>query len=1709
MEVEEESTSNHLEESVAAETTTVIDEILIGNPTSTDKESEKELTELISESDTREEENENSSLPVPKSEDTEASAMAAAGGKEVDEKAEEDVHCQNTDSVSASALNGGIENSVVIESVNVVEDSKDVDDGAVNEFDVPSDDVAAVECGGSEVPCAVNDADGEVFLIPKDENEGDEKETVEEGGGQVLEDCEGDEVKAEFGTECDTNIQLEGDELTDDFKRDDGTDLENVQEIVGSDVRNDGGDVQVENVNSVVQPNEAEEVVKEEEMVADKEEAAGVTEDVKKEVFLADEEAVDGVSENDEKDTMVEDEEKSLDTEKLLDTEMETEKSVETEMETEKSVEPEMETEKSVEPEMETEKSVEPEMETEKSVDTEMETEKSVDTEMETEKSVDTEMENEKSVDTEMENEEEENLADEEKGEEVEDETELSTKGGAGKRKRGGKISKATPKSSVAPRKPIEEDVCFICYDGGDLVLCDRRNCPKAYHPACVNRDEAYFQSKGRWNCGWHLCSICEKKADYMCYTCTYSLCKACTRTTEFLRVREKEKRGLCDACKDIVMSIEKQESQENMNFDDQNGWEHLFKDYWLETKEKHNLSLDELEQAKSPRKGSGKQESRIAQPDIKDDNGSGSDNPPENLKTRKSKRNTKKQKSNKESDSSTGAVVGSVGSRSENTDWVSKDLLEFVTHMRNGDSSVISQFEVQDLLLEYIKRNKLRDPSHKSQIICDARLENLFGKPRVAHIEMLKLLESHFLVKEDCQTDDVQGTVVDTEISPVDDKEKKRKGRKKSDKRGPQPNREDYAAIDIHNISLIYLRRKLVEDLLDDMERFNGIIVGTFVRIRISGAHQKQDIYRLVQVTGTSEAAWYTLSKRTTCTMLEILNLDKTETISIDSISNQDFMEDECKRLRQSIKCGLISRLSVGDVLDKAMELQAVRVNDWFETEIVRLNHLRDRAKIYSYNIMRMDVFYGSRISSSCCYPAIQECVEKLNVLKTPEERARRLEEFPLIHEDPTMDPEYGSEDDTDPDDKKQELYKRSDSFRFNRREKDQFSPRGDYTSKDSWSGTPRGSSGKSHEFTESWSGTPRSSSGKNKEFTESWSTPRSSSARNHEFTESWSGTPRSSSSKNYELTKNSSSKSFSIKAEDATTSSSKVHRENSRDPFVQQPIIIEKPIVASLSIAAESAPKINEAEKMWHYKDPSEKIQGPFSMVQLRKWSKNGYFPVGLKIWRKSDKEDDSILLADALEGKFTVVAPGAVNQDGQSLTRDHTHGAQISSINPDSDRRHAPADFPSPSSNKGTIGWAAGQSVSLTGPSSPAPNNAHLIACGNKDGNLAGSIGVSILQPHDSSTNPVPVAAAVAPQNVCQGDPNSVQSTQFVQPVAPPDSNMQPQMVQAQGWSQNMQPNLSMNMAGLQPLVYNQWTGVPNMVQNPGGNFMPAPQEQWAQQFPFPVNQPNMQQPPQPLQPNVNWGAMAGNPNMGWVGPNTGNPMNWAPVVQGPQVTGTVDPTWMMQAGNVQASWVPQPTVQGVVPNQSWVATPIQGPLVAGNGNPSWVGPVLPGNNQVAPAAGWVQPAAPNVNQVPTNMNTGWVSAPGNQGAPVPNQGWVPPSGNQGAPPPGSTKQNWGPRNRGGRDWGGNDNRGNFSGPRRNNRGYGFGGNKRSYNNRHESFHRDGGSNDRDDRSYDRDERSNHKDSGSFHGDDSRSKDSGSSHGDGARRPSRSPA
>ncbi|XWS33825.1 hypothetical protein CRYUN_Cryun22dG0116200 [Craigia yunnanensis] len=677
-----------------------------------------------------------------------------------------------------------------------------------------------------------------------------------------------------------------------------------------------------------------------------------------------------------------------------------------------------------------------------------------------------------------------------------------------GKRRRGRPPrNQARIMSSSGPpshrKKNDEEDVCFICFDGGSLVLCDRRGCPKAYHPACIKRDEAFFKSKAKWNCGWHICSTCQKASYYMCYTCTYSLCKNCTKDADYVNV--KGNKGFCRACMRTVMLIENSElgnkEMVQVDFDDQTSWEYLFKVYWVFLKEKLSLSLDELTKAKNPWK-----ETAIMGPKRES---SGELNNCSNAKCAnmeksfgdlgasysKRRKTMKQQKFLNKVESLEAEKSGVMkGMPPEGTNWATKELLEFVAHMKNGDMSVLSCFDVEALLLEYIKRNNLRDPCQKSHIVCDSRLIKLFGKARVGHFEMLKLLELHFLFQDHSRSLDTirdGGTeAVATQLAvdgnndsqPIIANDKRRKTRKMVDKKGQTANLDEFAAIDVHNMNLIYLKRNLMENLIDNADKFNERVVGSFVRISIPDSDQKQDMYRLVQVVGTSKVAEpYKIGERTIDVMLEILNLDKKEGVSIDGISNQEFSEDECQQLRQNIKCGSIKWFTVGEIQEKAMALQAVRVND---------------------------------------------------LLNSPDEWQRRLHEIPDVHSDPNMNLYRKSEEVAgELDEKKKENNMKPRNSGFGMKEKQPASP---------------------------------------------------------------------------------------LKGGDVLSD-------------------IGRSIPPHSSEMELSVNNI-ETDKIWHYQDLRGKIQGPFPMALLRRWIMSGLFPPDLRIWRASEKQDDSTLLTEALDGRYS---------------------------------------------------------------------------------------------------------------------------------------------------------------------------------------------------------------------------------------------------------------------------------------------------------------------------------------------------------------------------------------------------------------------------------------------------------------------------------------
>ncbi|XP_071696153.1 uncharacterized protein [Rutidosis leptorrhynchoides] len=746
---------------------------------------------------------------------------------------------------------------------------------------------------------------------------------------------------------------------------------------------------------------------------------------------------------------------------------------------------------------------------------------------------------------------------------------------------------KRSKQSVVVPGE--DEDVCFICFDGGSLVLCDHRGCPKAYHPACIKRDEAFFESAAKWNCGWHICSICQKTAHHMCYTCTYSLCRGCIKKADYVCVRGDK--GFCTICMKMIKLIENngqgEDGKVQVDFDDKLSWEYLFKVYWVYLKGKLSLTDNEITEAKNPWREVSTISSHITSNkvhnrahDLRSITSSvTSSTPVINSDENESKRrkiddevNTPEKETvnieiPKTVESESATVIGC-------NNWATKELMDFVAHMKNGDTSVLSRIDVKALLKEYINKNNLRDAQKKNQIICDERLMSLFGKPRVGHVQMSKLLEGHFFVKEGLPKTSVKRTTTQDDADWTGDnvlkvsKDKKRRNSTKGEERALQNKLDDFAAVNVDNMNLIYLRRDLIVNLLDDSESFHEKVVGSIVRIRILGSDLQHDMYRLVQVVGTSKVdVPYKIGNVSTNVMLEVLNLDKKETISIDTVSDKDFSEEECSRLKRSIRCGLVKHFTVGEIQEKAVALQPLKLNDWTEKETLRLTRLRDVASEEGHK------------------KRYKEYVEKLQLLKKPDEQERRLQQIPVVHSDPKMNPRYESDD--------TEEY-------FN----------------------------KEHDHMES------KHSGDSIKNSRS---PKRRAARLNDSDEKPANQIVAAHS-NIEAKSTKATETPKVEKQESGSTSEESQQEigcnngSTNTKLDQQP---QPTLSSSVSNSTPETISSSPSDVGWHYLDPNGKVQGPFSLVQLQRWSTTGYFPADMRIW--STHKDNSLLLNDVLKQQF----------------------------------------------------------------------------------------------------------------------------------------------------------------------------------------------------------------------------------------------------------------------------------------------------------------------------------------------------------------------------------------------------------------------------------------------------------------------------------------
>jgi hypothetical protein len=572
-----------------------------------------------------------------------------------------------------------------------------------------------------------------------------------------------------------------------------------------------------------------------------------------------------------------------------------------------------------------------------------------------------------------------------------------------------------------------------------------------------------------------------------------------------------------------------------------------------------------------------------------------------------------------------------------------------------------------------------------------------------------------------------------------------------------------------------------------------------------------------------------------------------------------------------------------------------------------------------------------------------------------------------------------------------------------------------------------------------------------------------------------------------NRDLTRNMSNKGFSHKGDDTTSAGEIVNEQNQvRDRETQQlnswekqkitaslevdasrtqPMVTSEPIYTASAasrdstMVAQSATTINETEKIWHYKDPSGKVQGPFSMVQLRKWNNTGYFPADLRIWRATEKQDNSIPLTDALAGKFQSDLPlmdnsfpkvqvvhnslpssysskphgaplqhGIEGQVGERSNFDQNRAVLISQSSLGSASQSAGGSWRSqneisPSGMRGTLSVEVpkisndGQSSNYQNDSTnlPSPTPTQTTASATKGQPYENKWLHNPVQPADSVMGASPFSAgngglhppaAVIPESVMRGSENNGASSHpGVTPIPKPEKSMLAGSTYAlQMHAQSTVPSSVLADASISPGadMKNTGTNFQNLVQSLVNNNHPVETQGWGgapSQKVEPNNLTNM-----PVQPPAHghWvdSPSVHNPASSF---STGNPVGNFPsaVFSGlPPSEPWRHPVPVNQP-NIQPPAPPLTWGMGVAENQAAGTRPENqnagwAPM-PGNQNMRWGGPV-PANTNMNWGASGLGPA-------PGNATAGWAAPVQTPGNAVP--GWVPP--NQ-VPPPVNANPGW---------------------------------------------------------------------------------------------------
>ncbi|XP_049379616.1 uncharacterized protein At5g08430-like [Solanum stenotomum] len=493
-------------------------------------------------------------------------------------------------------------------------------------------------------------------------------------------------------------------------------------------------------------------------------------------------------------------------------------------------------------------------------------------------------------------------------------------------------------------KEELAEDWCFECKDGGELMICDYGKCLKAYHPACVEKDDSVWTSDKHWICGRHTCLICHGKSYYQCYCCDRAACSHCIGRIDFVHL--KGKNGLCNNCLKLALLVEEDKNidsdGESVDLRDHETYEGLFREYYQIVKTKEGIDKNKLLAGKAQLDKekicqiNSYSDKRCEKEDeqLSSDNEDFSDGEPQTKRLKKKRCTQLKTKMQSKNNSKKQEFVG----------WGSKALIDFLLFIGQDTREKLLKYDVSSIVTKYIEDHSLIHPVKKTRILCDVQLEAVFGKKMVNRCKILSLLESHFVdneerLKNDELDDDLEDD--DTEILVAPKTEVKVEQNKISSNWYSTAAQSQFAALIPENINLIYLKKSLVMELIKQPESIETKIIGSFVRVKLDPRDSEQcNSHQLMQITGIK------LGSSDTCnsgSSIQVSNM--AGDVSLTKLSDAEISEEECNVFREKVKAGLLKKLTIVELEQKAQILHEDITKHNIAQELQLLQNRIDRA--------------------------------------------------------------------------------------------------------------------------------------------------------------------------------------------------------------------------------------------------------------------------------------------------------------------------------------------------------------------------------------------------------------------------------------------------------------------------------------------------------------------------------------------------------------------------------------------------------------------------------------------------------------------------------------------------------------------------------------------------------------------------------------------